>query len=60
METIGLIILIIICVIVFGLLGKLIGFLWAIFEWLLGGIGNCLGCCFWVFLIIAFLIALGL
>jgi len=59
MEVIGLVILICFLVLIFGIIGKLLGLLWMIIGWLLEGVGNCLGCFVWVFLIIIVLIALA-
>jgi len=53
-----LIIGIIIGLLVLGLLGKIIGLIWTIVSWILGGLNNLLGCLLWVFIIFCVLIVL--
>ena len=58
MEIIGIIVLIVIGFIFFGLLGWVLKCLGYIFEFLLEGFFKSLGCLFWVAIIILILISL--
>lgn len=50
MVTIGIIFLLLVIFVFFGLLGWVLDIIWAIFEFLLEGCFNCLGCLFWLFI----------
>lgn len=58
MEVIGVLILIVLGFIFFGLLGKLIGFLFTIIGWLFNGVINSLGCLFWFIILLCLFICL--
>jgi hypothetical protein len=58
MELIGILILIIIGFVFFGILGWLLKILGYIFEFLLEGFFKSLGCLFWVFIIFCILAGL--
>jgi len=59
MELIGILFLVGICLIFFGLLGKLLGLIWMILGWLMNGVFNCAGCFVWFFIIFILLLALA-
>ena len=58
LETIGIIILLIVIFVVFGICGWIIDIFEYIFEFLLEGFFKTLGCLFWIFIISLFLYAI--
>ena len=60
MEVIGIIVLIILAFVFFGLLGWVLKAFGWVFDFLMEGCSTSFGCLFWVFIIVLFIVGMAL